>query len=91
MLKKTVAEDMISALDRFREFLFKNEYDKIVECILYYIDEPVVAEDKPEHATDQPPLRAIWYYIWDKKISLSIASLILLVIVSFGLGHYVWV
>lgn len=93
-MNRQTANNIIQAISRFRQYLFVNEWNKICECINFYVDDKKPQGNAQEHnrenKIDEPPLRALWNALWEKKANLPYAFLVIIFFIGFAIGKWVF-
>lgn len=92
-MRKLTADNMIKALQPYKQYLLINEWENIKNVILHWVEDEkttIKEQHRRDHAEpeEEPPLKALWNYLWEKKIPMPIATLIL--IFGAGLAIGIW-
>lgn len=90
-MNKLTAQNIIKAIDPFKRYLFRNEYEKIKECVYHYVNEPETKQERTgnNESNEEPPLKGLWNLIWSKRISAPIAIYIGLFTIGLLIGYYI--
>lgn len=89
-MKLRTANNMVRALEPYRQYLFINEWEKVKEVIYYYVD-----DERPEpkgngtasRQEETPPLVAAWEWGWNKKLSASVWVYIGIFVLGVVIGY----
>lgn len=90
-MNELTAKSMIRALKPFRQYLLINEWENIRNVIMHWVEDKKTEtkeENKYLERQEEPPLKALFNKLWEKKITLPIGVNILIFVTGLLIGVY---